>query len=423
MSRTHQTSEREDEAAAMLTSTRLSRGVAPTLIALFLAALLGVPVAQHFLPDQNASRKAKTQNAKTQNALSVFSMKRVPEGRELRAVEKNLETDSRFFAQTRPETQSFLTRYLRAGNGEVVVGIDNWLFYDKEIRAITGRAFPVNEATEITSAMRDTVRQNRGEQLDSVPAIVDLRDQLARRGIELIVMPIPVKATIYPEKLWPSYRESPHLPRNAAMKKWRQTLERHRVRVLDITSDLLLAKRRGEAVFVPTDTHWTPRGAEIAAQKLSSEIVKLNVLTSRAPTELARRPVSQLAPNDLVRVLGLPKNQSLFARRAIVCNAVYTKSGAFPAAQRDADILILGDSFCGFYTNGGAALPQQLAFEVKRPVDWLVVANGGSYMSRVKLIQQAGHGRDHLAGKRVVVLEFTVRDLSFGNWKILDLPK
>ena len=419
MSRNYQTTEREDEAAAMLSSTRLSRGVAPTLIFLFLATLLLVPLAQHFLPSQNTRLKA---------ASPLLSLKKIPEGRELRAVEKRLENESKVFAQTRPRTQDALTRYLRAGNGEVILGADNWLFYAPEVSAITGRGFPVNTQVSAPVSAAETSTQNaiRPDQAirhDSLPAITHLRDQLALRGIALVLMPIPVKATIYPEKLWPAYKFSERWPRNASMKKWKRELQKRGIRVLDVTPDLMLAKARGESVFVSGDTHWTPRGAEIAAQRLADFIAQTTSLPALAPTIYKRRPSSGVAPEDLVRVLGLSKNQAQFPRRILGWNAVYTPSGALSRAQKSADILILGDSFTGIYAPGGAALGQQLAFLLKRPVDWLVMPNGGSYLSRLKLAQDAARGQNHLAGKRVVVLEFTVRDLCFGDWRIIDLPK
>src|SRR5205823_4060342 len=38
---------------------------------------------------------------------------------------------------------------------------------------------------------------------DPIPAIVDFHDQLKRRGIDLLLVPVPPKAAIYPEKILP----------------------------------------------------------------------------------------------------------------------------------------------------------------------------------------------------------------------------
>ncbi len=420
MARTHQTGEREDEAAAMLARTRLSRGVAPTLVVAFLATLLVVPLIQRFLPSQKPKKPV---------AVSAGKTPLIPDGHTLRALEKKMEDDSVVFNATRPPTQLALTKALRAGNGQVVIGVENWLFYDKEVRAITGRGFlqdsPYRKAS-LTTVNAPIVRDQMGdasiERHDSVPTILDFQQQLKKRGIVLIVMPIPVKATIYPEKLWPNYKQTDDLPQNVSLPRWKAVMEAHGIRVLDVTPDLLKAKARGEELFVSTDTHWTPRAAEIAAHKLSEMVTQTATLSPRVAVAYKRVAGNGRAPDDLVRVLGLPKDQTLFVRRPIKWNGVYTPRGTVLQAQQNTELLMLGDSFTGFYDGGGASLFQQLGYELKRPIDALVVPNGGSYLSRLKLVQEAARGRDHLQGKRIVILEFTARDLYSGNWKIYDLP-
>ncbi len=424
MARTHLTTEREDEAAAMLSSTRFARGVAPALVAAFLGTMLIVPGAQEMA--RRRSEKEARPSVFHSSLLPLPKMTTwptIPSGQELRAFENRLQDNSVVFANLRPRTQWMMTRYLRAGNGQVLIGADNWLFYDPEVRAITMRGFRVNTMRTTANSTQNAVRNDEDERHDSIPAIVHLRDQLTSRGVALVVMPIPVKATIYPEKLWPSYQNSATLPQNASFGKWKRALQNHGVRVLDVAPDLLNAKQRGESVFVPTDTHWTPRGAEVAAQKLGELIAQTAQLPQREPINFVRHSSSGAAPDDLVRVLGLPPSQTLFPRHTIAWNAVYTPSGKLCQAQQNADILVLGDSFTGIYANGGASLPQQLGFVLKRPVDWLAVPNGGSYLSRLKLVQEAAHRHDHLRGKRLVVLEFTVRDLCFGDWRVLNLPQ
>jgi hypothetical protein len=44
-----------------------------------------------------------------------------------------------------------------------------------------------------------------------------------------------------------------------------------------------------------------------------------------------------------------------------------------------------------------------------------------SFATREILSNELARGRDRLAGKKLVIWEFAARELSFGNWKLLDL--
>ena len=69
----------------------------------------------------------------------------------------------------------------------------------------------------------------------------------------------------------------------------------------------------------------------------------------------------------------------------------------------------------------GAGLVENLCCELKRPVDAIVRNDAGSYATREILINEISkHNR--LAGKKVVIWEFTDRELVYGNWKLLRLP-
>ena len=48
-------------------------------------------------------------------------------------------------------------------------------------------------------------RSRKPELADPIPAIVDFQKQLKARGIDLLVVPVPPKAAIYPEKILPGF--------------------------------------------------------------------------------------------------------------------------------------------------------------------------------------------------------------------------
>jgi len=133
-------------------------------------------------------------------------------------------------------------RYLlfREGEEGVLVGEGGWLFTSEEF------ACPPDGP--------QVMAENLG-------FVREVRDLLARRGIDLIVVLLPSKARIYADKLG-RYR----LPPCAAV---RYEEFRHAVLELGIDCpDLLTALREArsrEEVFFRTDTHWRPYGAAAAA--------------------------------------------------------------------------------------------------------------------------------------------------------------
>jgi alginate O-acetyltransferase complex protein AlgJ len=93
-----------------------------------------------------------------------------------------------------------------------------------------------------------------------------------------------------------------------------------------------------------------------------------------------------------------------------------------------AEILLLGDSFSNVYSlnemgwgeAGGFA--EQLSYELKRPVDAIIRNDSGAYATREILSQELASGNDRLAGKKVVIWEFAVRELAVGDWRVKSTP-
>src|SRR6184192_440303 len=87
-----------------------------------------------------------------------------------------------------------------AGNGgaAVIAGADGWFFLSSDIRFLSVGQFWGTDAAKVS-------RAHKPEAADPIPAIVDFHDQLKKRGIELLLVPVPPKAAIYPEKIVPQF--------------------------------------------------------------------------------------------------------------------------------------------------------------------------------------------------------------------------
>ena len=197
---THRKLSREAEAELALKHTVYTPGARWLLIALFLLTIASVPAIQ-FAVELRSPRpsgglatfdlyKAYPAWAKIRAVRSAADLWHLlPRAADLKAAEKSIESESVVSAWLLPRVQSVLTGKLRAGNEQVYLGRDAWLFYRPDVDYITGP--PFLDAAQ----MRHRAHVDR-VQPDPIKAIVDFRNQLAARGIDLIVMPVPMKPGI-----------------------------------------------------------------------------------------------------------------------------------------------------------------------------------------------------------------------------------
>jgi alginate O-acetyltransferase complex protein AlgJ len=131
---------------------------------------------------------------------------------------------------------------------------------------------------------------------------------------------------------------------------------------------------------------------------------------------------------DLVTLLQLPASYTFIDPITVRVRQVFDRGGDLWKPTPTADVLMLGDSFCMIYENDqagiplSAGLPQQLSYELERPLDRICLPGGGSYTSRLRLAYDLGTGSRRLTQVRVVIWQFTVRDLAVGDWRVIDLP-
>jgi alginate O-acetyltransferase complex protein AlgJ len=69
---------------------------------------------------------------------------------------------------------------------------------------------------------------------------------------------------------------------------------------------------------------------------------------------------------------------------------------------------------------GAAGLGPHLSLELARPLDVIAQNDSGAFATRQALARELAAGSDRLAGKRVVIWQFAARELSVGDWKLMD---
>lgn len=325
-----------------------------------------------------------------------------------------LESASSVAAWLTPPLRRVLSGTLHGGNESVYIGWSGWLFYRPDVEYLTRPGFLQQPVLD-----RQTSDHLQG---DPLPAIMQFRDALAQRGIALLLAPTPVKPMIYPEQFALRYGADDVL-NNPDYGAFIARLDAAGIAVCDLLAPLVAAKHANpdHGLYLATDTHWTPAGVAIAARTLA------DTLSTREGLELNRNADAKAARpqqnvGDLARMLEHPGRVRLHAPESVLLPAA-----AQIRESAAAQVLLLGDSFSNIYSlpdmgwGEGAGLAEQLSTLLNAPVDAVCVNGDGAYASRRALSLDLLRGQDRLAGKRVVIWQFALRELTQGDWRT-DIP-
>lgn len=421
---------REEVAKIEVGRTDVSRPVAAALAALFLFVICAPPLVQavHDFRARRAEPRApmarampETSGGLVRRALRANSALL----RRMHEFEDALENESLVGRAIRPPMQYFMARALGAGNEKAYCGARPWLFYRAGIDYLTGPGFldPARLAARAASG----TEWRAAPQPDPRKAIVQFRDQLARRGVRLVVMPTPVKPMIHPEKLASAYSDHAAALQNPSYETFVRDLGVACVPVFDVAAELA-ARRAGDgAQYLATDTHWTPDAMQFVARRLAEYVRESVELPTAAEPEFATRAASVSGTGDLVTMLQLPPGRRGFPEETVELRQVLSAQGGVWRAEPAADILVLGDSFCNIYSldamgwGESAGLVEQLSVELRRPLDRIVINDNGAFGARAALARELRRGRDRLAGKELVIWQFAARELSEGDWRLEEL--
>ena len=425
---THRKVTREEEAELALKNTVFTPGARRLLILLFLFTILFVPAIQLAVELRAPHAEGRFGTFNIYNAYPAWEKIRairspkdvwrlLPRAAELKAVEEQLESESVVSEWLLPRVQNILAGKLGVGNEQVYLGKDGWLFYRPDVDYVTGPPF----LDPATLRRRELAA---GVQPDPVKAIVDFRDQLAARGIELIAVPIPMKPGVDGEKL---SRQGPRgtVVHNPSFSEFKTRLEKAGVRLFDAAPLLPEQKVDGALqLYLQTDTHWQPETMELVADKLAAFIQPADIAP---PTSLQISPTEVTAVGDIARMLKLPQAQSVYQPEKVTIYRMMAGDAPW-RPSKTADILLLGDSFSNIFSLGAlgwgesAGFAEHLSYALGgRPLDTILRNSDAAFATREILRRELARGRDRLAGKKLVVWQFAARELAFGDWKMLDM--
>lgn len=283
-----------------------------------------------------------------------------------------------------------------------VAGKDGWLFLTAELRHVGLDRF-----------------WGDGSNKDPLPAIVDFKQQLEHLGIELIVVPVPPKALVYPDKAGNavSADQKGAVPRlDTAHQEFYRALAEQKVTVMDLYPALAASRfdEKEGPMFCRTDTHWSGRACVLVAQLIAAEIAKREWCKAIARTQFDSQERTIAIKGDLL-------DEGASATEDVHLRLVGKKDGqdfSLISSDENSPILLLSDSYGLVFSAGetlfakGAGLPDQLAFELGFPVDAIGMCGDGVNEVRKQLYRKASKTPAWLSGKKVVVWCFGARQFS-----------
>ena len=347
-----------------------------------------------------------------QNSYANFSMDRVAKvwwkqgflsGKYLRAYEARMEKENSFVKKTRPVYQSFAWRVLKDPGEKAVRGDSSFLFYRQDVD------FLVKPAPWIIDSLDNPIE-----------AVLDFKKELEKRGVELLVVVVPGKPSIYPEFLNSSMYgmfKRKDFSLGLRFVDTLQTLGVETVNLYPVLHNAKLDDRAGDLLYLNTDTHWTPRGARIAAQAIAEQVKKMKVSKEFPKLDLTDSLVTAVRTGDVATMADL---EYAFPDQTVEAHQVKNaQTGALLRSDfRKSKVLILGDSYSRIYETDApmsAGWISQFAEEMQTPVASIVSDGGSSPLVREKLARRSGV----LKNMKLVIWEFVERDLRFGaeGWK------
>ncbi len=285
-------------------------------------------------------------------------------------------------------------------------GGDGFLFYARSLSYVLGG---------------DLGKQHGNK--DPIPAIVRFRDLLAKHGVDLLFVPVPTKAEIFPERaaVAPGGDAAPYARFvgqvvNPFERKFLLELADKGVETVDLLPAFLAERARdpspkGEALYQAEDTHWTSRGLELAARLVAERVRRYPWYKPLGahPRRYETKDASFTRHGDLCS--RLPEaEQAKYAPETLVGHQVIGPEGAPYEDDPESPIVLLGDSFTGVYQLMDcehAGESAHLAKDLGAPLD-LVMSYGGGPNVRSKLLRR---GEAALGDKKLVIWMMTARDL------------
>ena len=260
-------------------------------------------------------------------------------------------------------------------------------------------------------------------------AIVDFHRQLAEHDVTLLVVPVPLRAHLYPELVlddaaieatdWSAF--AGYAP---GLTGFLLALEEAGVATVDVLS-LLAGERWGtgeepeEVMCLKYNVHWSPRAALTVAKEVANRILDLGVergsLREGKDWVVTKKSTPWLPPSlRIAPPKTVPQELDFEHVRAPEGGELNTTSDTSP-------VLLIGDSFANHFSPEEASFERQLFRALAQPIDTILIRGGGAEQTRRALAR-----RPEATGafsKRVVVWLFNSAALTESEWNVIPMQR
>jgi hypothetical protein len=261
---------------------------------------------------------------------------------------------------------------------------------------------------------------------------------LRGRGIDLLLVIVPGKPSIYPD-LVSSRMPSASAGSFSHSLQMLSDLEKEGVETVDLFTPFARERLRdgesGDSLYLREDTHWKSRAVRLAARVVADRIRRYPWF-SQGATEYVLDSMIVERTGDVGTMSALPLNKvrgkyGLFVPEKTTCHKVYRITRDPQGAEmkrvpykddfRASKILLLGDSFSRIYQTDeprSAGWISHCALELAQPIASLVNDGGASTLVRQSLARKP----NLLKGKKLVIWEIVERDFRYGDEGWNDVP-
>jgi hypothetical protein len=279
------------------------------------------------------------------------------------------------------------------------IGKDGWLFFRKDIDILN--------SGDLNAQKTDK---------NPVPHIVELKNYLKSRNIDLLFVPVPDKSEVYYEKLPVDFPPDSLAIVNPYERKVLKDLQDSGVEVIDLLPLFLEAKKDdvkyGYGIYQKQDTHWTDRGLEIAADAIAGRIKQYGWYEAESNQLISYtvRDTFFSRQGDIVDKLDETKRISYPPVNIAAKQVLLPEGTLYKGSNPNAPAMLIGDSFTGVFELvdcKGAGVGAHIAEKTGLPVD-ILTSWGGGPLVREKMLRSRSN---YMSYKKIVVYMMVERDL------------
>ena len=252
--------------------------------------------------------------------------------------------------------------------------------------------------------------------------IVDLAKQLKKRNIDLIFIPVPPKSEVCPETL--SESNPADVSVSPQRKEFMLGLLKADVEVVDLLPGFLEERKRtGNLLMLEVDTHWNSEGIANAAKQIASRLKRYRFIRDMSPSEKETYSVRRITvrrTSTLVKYMS-KEEAALYPSSEWTVDQVLSRNGRPYKDIPDSPVLLIGDSFAGFFSKESGWITAHIAKEIGIPLSLQSTGAGGPSVPRTL----ARKGRDYVNKRRVIIWLMVSRYLipgRFSEWRSVKLP-